>query len=506
LWNRQRLDSPSPSQRTPVDRNPIAPQFPAPVAPSVAPTSSDPSVTEIRSASTELLNSENMEDLRKLLKDAYEERTTLQQEVAAAEREHGIAMTRYRSWDNGFLFKRVFKRAFAARREVSETAQAKLEELREQLRLTTLATQIEMDPQQAEPYYKMRDDFAALTECQRIWDTLERRTVNRVVERSAAHEAITRAPVAFALGYCDLIQWDQKIPHLPNRNGGDMYVYPGFILYRASRQAFALINCREVTLTFKIQNFIEDQPVPTDTQVVGQAWAKSNKDGSPDRRFTTNYQIPVVLYGSLVFASPSGLHEEYQCSNPALAERLAKAWSVFHASLLGTGQEAPPSALWSRIAIRDLDGPHQRFKRAWEAFSNIFLTVALAGETNPDGNVQATVSTDDLSAYFRALSEFIEDVKGFAADVSSSLAALESLGAPKRKLSQIRALQSPFKQSLERLDIERSRFENILITEKPFTTEDFTAYLGATTTFMRAFTTFRDGTAAAIEKLAESFS
>jgi len=223
-----------------------------------------------------------------------------------------------------------------------------------------------------------------------------------------------------------------------------MYVYPGFILYRASRQAFALINSREVTLTFKIQKFIEDQAVPADTQVVGQAWAKSNKDGSPDRRFTANYQIPVVLYGSLVFTSPSGLREEYQCSNPALAERFAKAWSVFHASLLGTGPAAPPSGSGSRIAIRDLDGPYQRFKRAWEAFSNIFLSVALAGETNPNGNVQVTVSTDDLSAYFRALSEFIGDVKGFAADVTSSVAALESLGAPKRKLSQIRALQSPF--------------------------------------------------------------
>jgi len=211
LWNRQRLDSPSPSlpaaQPTQVDGNPIA-QFPPPVAPRAAPTSSDQSITEIRSASTELLNSASMEDLRKLLKDAYEERTTLHQEVAAAEREHSTAISRYRSWDNGFLFKRAFKRAFDGRREVSETAQAKLEELREQLRLTTLATQIEMDPQQAEPYYKMRDDFAVFTECQRIWDTLERRTVNRVAERSAAHEAITREPVAFALGYSDLIQWD----------------------------------------------------------------------------------------------------------------------------------------------------------------------------------------------------------------------------------------------------------------------------------------------------------
>ena len=59
----------------------------------------------------------------------------------------------------------------------------------------------------------------------------------------------------------------------------------------------------------------EEEPVPSDTQVVGQTCAKVKKDGSPDRRFRDNYQIPVVLYGALTFSSPSGLQEEYQFLN-----------------------------------------------------------------------------------------------------------------------------------------------------------------------------------------------
>lgn len=107
---------------------------------------------------------------------------------------------------------------------------------------------------------------------------------------------------------------------------------PGFVLYRASKQAFALIDSREIKLVFRTVRFIEEEPVPSDTQVVGQTWAKVNKDGGPDRRFRDNFQIPVVLYGALTFGSPSGLQEEYQFSNPALAERLSKAWNAFQAS------------------------------------------------------------------------------------------------------------------------------------------------------------------------------
>jgi len=119
-------------------------------------------VVEIRSASTEMLRSQSMADLQKLLEETFQERSILQDEVQGASRESWNATERFRNWDNGFLFKRLFKESFAKRREMFEIAQAKLAELEEQLRLTTLATHIDIDPEQAEPYFRMRDAFASL--------------------------------------------------------------------------------------------------------------------------------------------------------------------------------------------------------------------------------------------------------------------------------------------------------------------------------------------------------
>jgi hypothetical protein len=192
---------------------------------------------------------------------------------------------------------------------------------------------IEINRDQAEPYFKMRDAFASLSESQKIWDTLTRAQVNRFTERSSATTAITRGSVHFALDHCDLIQWEQGVPHLPNRNGGDLFLFPGFVLYRASKQAFALIDSREVRLGFAPYRFHEEEDVPADSSVIGQTWAKCNKDGSPDRRFRDNHQIPVVLYGQLRFTSDTGLEEEFHCSNPALAERFADSWRTFQASM-----------------------------------------------------------------------------------------------------------------------------------------------------------------------------
>ncbi|MGA3294266.1 MAG: DUF4236 domain-containing protein [Candidatus Acidiferrales bacterium] len=331
IYNRQRLDTPA------VHHDPAKP----PATPhSIPPKGFEPSTlpptvppeTEIRSASTELLNSESMNQFRDLLRHASEERMSLENELSAANTELYTAKKRYQSWENGFLLRRIFKKSFAARKETFETAQAKATELSEQLRLTTLAAHFDMEREQAEPYYKMRDEFAVLCDCQRTWDTLSRQVVNRFVTRSAADEAVTRGSVRFSLSECDVLQWEQNVPHLPNRVGGDLYVYPGFVLYRASRQAFALIDFHDIKLEFRMRRFIEADPIPSDSQVVGQAWAKSNKDGSPDRRFKSNYQIPVVLYGELSFTSSSGLNEEFQFSNPALAQRFATAWDNFQKS------------------------------------------------------------------------------------------------------------------------------------------------------------------------------
>ena len=93
-------------------------------------------------------------------------------ELSSAETEARDAARRYQKWERGFLLKHLFKQSFATRKEATDTAVAKLEELREQLRLTTIATEITVDREQAEPYYRMRDKFAALSESQRIWNVM----------------------------------------------------------------------------------------------------------------------------------------------------------------------------------------------------------------------------------------------------------------------------------------------------------------------------------------------
>lgn len=118
----------------------------------------------------------------------------------------------------------------------------------------------------------------------------------------------------------ELIIAEDSPLRIQNKNGGDLYFYPGFVIVHEQALDFAILDYSEFTVEYAVTRFIETEPVPPDTKEVGKTWVKVNKDGSPDRRFSNNYQIPVVEYGELTFRSKTGLQERYLFSNRNYSE------------------------------------------------------------------------------------------------------------------------------------------------------------------------------------------
>jgi hypothetical protein len=212
-------------------------------------------------------------------------------------------------------------------------AEARLDELGQQERLSRVATTIELPEKAREAFGRVRDAFATLGQSAMIWDCVAARGADRARERTTATATVSRTPVTFGFGRCDLIESEWEVPRLANANGGDIYLYPGFVLFVISTDAFALIAIEETEVGAEVTSFHETQSVPPDGRHVGFTWAKANKDGSADKRFKNNFQIPVIEYGELTLSSATGLNERYLVSNPQLVRPFATAWSDLQRSL-----------------------------------------------------------------------------------------------------------------------------------------------------------------------------
>lgn len=288
----------------------------------------DPRVEQIESAGSAVLTTAGITEFRKLLERARTEHSETAKELIAAQANERLATEKFLSWKNGWLLRRLMKARFFALEATAEESAARRAELEEQVSLARLGTQIEIPDSLKATFSRFSDAFAQLSRSVRIWDTVSHRAINQFAERTLASRAIERKPVQFRLGRCEVIQSDWLVPHMENANGGDLYFFPLFVVYFAGEQSFALLEYKDIQFVCDTTRFHEEEAVPGDSQVVGRTWAKTNKDGSPDRRFKENYEILVAEYGKLVFQSSTGLNEEYMLSNVANCQSFAKEWNA----------------------------------------------------------------------------------------------------------------------------------------------------------------------------------
>src|SRR5690606_30328447 len=113
-------------------------------------------------------------------------------------------------------------------------------------------------------------------------------------------------------------------------NGSDIYIFPGFVVQVTITGNITITDFSDLKFKFYKQRFLEEKhTIPKDAVIIDRTWAKVNKDGSPDRRFTGNYQIPVVHYGAFEFTFPNQTKESYNISNVTLAENFARVFEKY---------------------------------------------------------------------------------------------------------------------------------------------------------------------------------
>lgn len=93
-----------------------------------------------------------------------------------------------------------------------------------------------------------------------------------------------------------------------------LYFFPDRILVFEG-SAVGAVNYDSISVSLGQTQFVEEDLVPSDAKVVGSTWRYVNKNGTPDRRFNNNRQIPVVLYSQINISSASGLNIAMESSD-----------------------------------------------------------------------------------------------------------------------------------------------------------------------------------------------
>jgi hypothetical protein len=274
------------------------------------------------------IGSQSMEGLKQVILTSHQQRMELINDLAA------IQILRKKSSSKlilsyillyGFIKKSLPDKI---KKEIAEM-DFTIQQIKQQIEESSLQLDYHFEDSLIDKYHAVTESFKKLISCQNIWDMTSAHTQNRVAARSAAGMIVTRKEVKFGIKPIPDIKANLEPFYFQNGNGADLYFYPHFVIVYSSKENFAIIGLEELRFTFAATRFIETSPVPSDTEIIDRTWAKVNKNGTPDKRFKENYEIPVVRYGNISLKTLTGINEEYEFSNYGSAEAFSNAFLEF---------------------------------------------------------------------------------------------------------------------------------------------------------------------------------
>jgi hypothetical protein len=191
-------------------------------------------------------------------------------------------------------------------------------------RTTVLFYNLEPD---AEAVYKsMVAAFDELMACAGKWHIQSSGRIDTVAEwkrNAGASSLVNRKKTTLEYRLPAVIKSNTKPPAL-HVGRQIIYFLPDVALIEDGPK-FGAVGYADLLILAKDSRFIEDERPPSDTQVVSYTWQHPNRSGGPDRRFSSNRQLPVCLYSGMALSSASGLNELVEFSKPGSAEAFVRA-------------------------------------------------------------------------------------------------------------------------------------------------------------------------------------
>lgn len=281
---------------------------------------SNEEIGAIKTDQAEATTTKGLQELKKTLLDCYQERNNLKKEIIKAKSKLTFATVL-------MVFSYILMFGFFIKwfKENRKDKKEYLVDVKKQLDNCFVNIDMDVDEQFDKKYLALLENYKTLLSCEKIWDITSSVAVDQKTTRSAASTSVTRKPVKFGFGNIDIIKSKYDALHFENANGGDLYIYPAFVAIVDAHKKFGLVDIRELDFNFHGQRFLEEERVPKDADVVDKTWAKVNKNGTPDKRFKDNYEIPICQYGEIELTSTTGLNEAYSLSSYEKSKKFAVA-------------------------------------------------------------------------------------------------------------------------------------------------------------------------------------
>jgi hypothetical protein len=169
-----------------------------------------------------------------------------------------------------------------------------------------------------------------LSGCQKLWRVVQSGQVVTTYQfktNAGASDVVNRIPAAATTAGPKHLATNIAIPSLI-AGSSSLHFLPDRVLLRDGKR-YSDVSYQHLRVFASQLRFTESAgSVPGDGTQVGQTWQFVNVKGGPDRRYTNNPILPIMLYGELDLGSAEGLGWRLQTSRADAAQAIASVLST----------------------------------------------------------------------------------------------------------------------------------------------------------------------------------
>lgn len=179
----------------------------------------------------------------------------------------------------------------------------------------------DLDAPAARQWEALRSTVLSLKNAKRVWRVRSRAEVHDRRYHAGAAGLIDRVHIAICEGTPEGMDTN-VVPVCVLADDLALHFFPDrLLIYRHTD--IGGLGYHSLETRAALTSFIESDVPPSDARISGHTWQYVNRNGSPDRRFANNRQLPICEYDLLEMRSSSGLHVELNISRQGLAKGIS---------------------------------------------------------------------------------------------------------------------------------------------------------------------------------------
>lgn len=194
----------------------------------------------------------------------------------------------------------------------------------------------DLDGAMLDSFQRLFESIESLSRCGAVWHVSGRGDVYDPRYHAGAGALLNRSRVSIGFRSPPYVKTNVSVPCLP-LGRITLYMLPDRILAYAPNGVGA-VDYSTLELTSSPTRFIEEGNVPHDARIVEHTWRFVNKNGTPDRRFNNNRQIPICQYEEMRIGSKTGVLEVMQLSRLGASVAVDQAISKITKAIINAEQ------------------------------------------------------------------------------------------------------------------------------------------------------------------------